>query len=261
MMENGTDNMSSIPQPPAFMPRDTELFFLKLEMYFDQHKIKNESKKLLSLVSMINDESLSGIIKNVLTSVDQLTHPYRTLKEKILTHTTLSKDVKLDMFLKTSSIGDMKPSQFLDYLYSLYDPKDDNSLIVKTKFLNALSVDIQSILATMPDASLPELAVTADRIFSTRNQTPPLSINKISNDSTLVQEISSLFQKELKIVHQTLAEQKEEIRNLKLQMNRYDKNNQFSKEPSLCYYHKKFGSNAKKCDSTCSKYEGKTDLN
>lgn len=253
-------NISSPPQAPVFTPKDTELYFLKLELFFEHCKIDSQNKKLMTLVSVINDCSLSSIIKGVLNKASELTNPYDELKSKILAVTTLTQEEKLDIFLKTSSLGDMTPSRFLEYLQGLCDSNDGNSAIVKSKFLNALSSDTRSILATMPSASLSELAKTADRIYTTRLH-PPVSINKISDEFLNTDDLTSFLRKELKLLHQTLAKQGEEISTLKSYVNDRVSKPTNDADISLCFYHKKFGINARKCNPSCSKYGGKTVLN
>lgn len=255
-------NISALPQPPLYTPNDTELFFLKLELYFEQNKVTDQNKKLMVIVSVINDCSLSATIKSVLNNVANLQTPYNELKQKILAVTTLSQEEKFDIFLKASSLGDMSPSRFLDYLQGLCGSDNENSAIVKAKFLNALSSDTRNILATMPNATLSELAKTADRIHSTRGHAP-ISINKISDEIVMKSDVTAFFKKELTSLHQILAKQSEEINALKLCIDdrgNLPKNSGDGKT-TLCYYHRKFGTNARKCDPSCAKYNGKTTLN
>lgn len=262
---NNVDDMrtiSAIPQPPLYTPNDTELFFMKMELYFEQNKITDQNKRLMVIVSVINDCSLSATIKSVLNNAANIQTPYSVLKQKILAITTLSQEDKFDIFLKTSSLGDMSPSRFLDYLHGLCGSDNENSAIVRAKFLNALSSDTRSILATMPNATLSELAKTADRIHSTRGHTSN-SINKINDELMIKDDITTFFRKELKSLHQILAKQSEEINTLKNcigDRSNYSQNSDDAKT-TLCYYHRKFGANARKCDPSCAKYNGKTTLN
>lgn len=263
MMETQFNGVAhTMSQPPVFMPRDTELFFLKLEFYFKQNKFKDESQKLGVLVSAINDPSLSSVIKHVLTNSSNISSPYKELKNKILQETTLSKDEKMDMFLKATGLGDMTPTQFLQYLLSLSPSDDENDPILKAKFMNALSADTQCILATMPDASLSDLAKTADRINNTKKHAP-VFINKINTEPNITTEFTTILRSELRSIHQALAEQKKEIEYLKNKVcdNYTSDNNDKSSLSSLCFYHKKFGVNARKCEPSCARYEGKTQLN
>ena len=143
---------------------------------------------------------------------------YNALKTALLNafgKSQLQKDAEL---LNISGLWDKKPSAFLRYLESL---NNDADTLRRAFFLAQLPSQVRAILAAQEFPNLQELALAADRIIE-------------ANELLPINSISALGPRHLK----------------NLQPKHKPKPN-FSTHHIICYYHKKFGPNARTCRPGC----------
>ena len=130
---------------------------------------------------------------------------YAYLKRKLMEVYGLTDDQKADRLLDLSGIGDWKPSQLCAHIQSLTVSQD---VLLRRIFLRQLPEDVRVQVAALDIGSLPELARKADVIMAAKRA--PSSIN------------ASTFQKPRKKPPPREQDQ-----------------------PTICWYHAKFGNKAK----------------
>ena len=106
------------------------------------------------------------------------TNRYDHLKQELIRRTSLSEQKRLHQLLISEELGDRKPSQLLRRMRQLLGDNSLEDRILKQLFLQRLSVNTQSILASMADtAGVEQLADLADKIVEV---SPPLSVSTAS---------------------------------------------------------------------------------
>lgn len=125
--------------------------------------------------------------------------------------------------------------------------KDD---MLHTLWLNRLPTDIRPLLVTLDKLDLNALAEIADEMMEAMHNpsiTVPTSTNR--TDSSL-----SIKQLEARIdeLNQILATCLRDIKELKLKTNYRSRSRSKTLErTSTCYYHQKFGADARRCITPC----------
>lgn len=229
---------------PPFWTDEPELWFLHLEVQFESSNITLDKTKYTTLLQHLNLEQFK-CIKDLLIS-PPATNAYQEIKSELIKRLSVSQGLKTKQLLEHEEIGDRTPSQFLRHMKDLAGSEVPDSLL-STLWKNRLPNSMQSILAAASvDKNLDELAKLADAIHE-QTSTQPHTIAAVHGETTTIQEL------------------RDEIRNLKLQLNRrsrsssrHRRSNSNRRNPSqhrTCWYHRRFGSLAKKCIQPCSNYQ------
>lgn len=236
---------------PPVWKTEINLWFLQVESNFVMSGIDKETTKFHCVVAALDMEILS-YVKDIVET-PPLENPYKVLKERIIKHFTQSESSRLRTLLQDMHLGDRKPSQLLHEMRSLAHSQITDD-VLKTLFIQRLPINIQQILSISKD-SLDDLAQIADKI------------NEVSCFSTTSSEhnISSV---DLKGLQNQISELSEKVEKLSFQQKRFSSDNfrrrsrsrSFTKsnvtnktsEKRYCWYHFKFGKNAKKCVGKCS---------
>lgn len=167
---------------------------------------------------------------------------YTKIKQRLIDHFSISEEKRIKSLLNEMPIGDKKPSSLLREMRSLANGgvKDE---FLRTMWLQRLPSQTQAILATSSEA-LDNLALMADKIGEISNPSTSniAAIQNASEVSELRNQISAL----------TTA-----VNNLKFSRGRSQsrsnsRNRQRSSSQQVCYYHRKFGTNARCCRQPCN---------
>jgi len=137
---------------------------------------------------------------------------YNVILEKLKQGFNLSKEKKLIQLLRETSMGDRKPSAYLNYLKTLSEDKE----IVKFKFKEVLPENFLStmIILERQNLSLENIVSVLDELTLKENSS--ISSLKMKPESKKEKNVETLFPND------------------------------------VCWYHFNFGRNAKKCVSGCS---------
>lgn len=184
------------------------------------------------------------------------TEKYVKLKQELIKRLSASREKKVHQLLMHEELGNRKPSQFLRHLQSLAGPAVPNDFL-QTIWSSRLPSNIQTLIASQPASSLEE------DIVSPLHQTGATSAPGPSMHSMALE----------------IAELKDAVKSLTTQLNRWSHSREHSRDYSrehsrgrtrehsrrrlssrsssnyqrhpLCWYHFKFGANARKCITPC----------
>lgn len=150
--------------------------------------------------------------------LDVISHPpetdkYSDLKQKLLATFSLSRRDRASKLLHFRNIGDSKPSEIMDEILSLLDGHKP-CMLAEQIFLEQLPEDIRLQVSEDNFEDPRAVALRADILWAAKQQSSLQTINKVATG-----------RKDLK--------QKETHR-------------------GWCYFHNKFGENARKCQSPCT---------
>ncbi|XP_050500871.1 uncharacterized protein LOC114330710 [Diabrotica virgifera virgifera] len=225
----------SVKIPPLW-PNDPEIWFLQVENQFTLANITSDATKFNYIVVNL-DTAYILEVKDIIVS------PPAT--ERLLEH---------------EELGDRRPSQFLRHLQSLAGTTVPDN-IVRSLWLGRLPASTQAILATQAKASLSAVAELADIISEAI--APRAQISEASNarESTIEKLTAELAEMKIQLSSLSNAQAQANTyrRNRSNSRRRpYPRDSSYSREHNsdiLCWYHYRFGDQAKKCSPPC-KHQG-----
>lgn len=240
----------SIKLPP-FWPADPEVWFAQVEAQFTTKNITTQKTKFDYVVASLSPEYATEVRDIILSPPAD--NPYEDLKNKLIQRTVVSERRRLQQLFTTEQLGDRKPSQLLHHMQQLLGDKAatlDNS-VMKELFLQRIPAQVRMVLASTPDTTtLEELAQLADKVLEVA--VPPPAVAAINNhDSDMASELQRL---------------RTDVTNLMCAVRALPTGNRprrrgnstppRTREPSpqrqLCWYHNRFGEEARKCQPPCS---------
>eukprot|EP00117_Sycon_ciliatum_P035864 scpid16937/ scgid27099/ len=237
---------------PDFYPSDPALWFARAECLFSHRGITAQRTKF-DYVAAALSEQFSMEVRELLISPPQ-TEPYTTLKSQLIARTQMSEQKRLRRLLTEEELGDRTPSHLLRRMQQLIGSSQLDESILRELFLQRLPSNAQLVLASTPKAtSLSELAAIADRVMET-TQASVSAIQRPSQDdarmSALEQQIAALTEA-VSSLHKRLDGSRGRSPGRGSGPPR-SRNNSPGR-PGLCFFHSKFGDQAKNCRPPCSR--------
>ena len=239
---------------PPFWAQDPEMWFAQVETQFALAGITTEDTKFNYVAGNL-DSKYAIEIRDILTSPPE-NGKYTKLKSELIRRLSASQDQKTRRLLEREEIGDRKPSQFLRHLRGLAGTVFSDDAL-RSLWLGRLPGSTQAILATQKDTPLDRLAELADAIVEA---TPRAHIA----ETTTLAPLEAMFQ-QLTLLTARIQEVSSELRDMSLKNNYNGRNRSQSRSRyrnrsrsrpqtrnGMCWYHTKFGADAKKCTSPCS---------
>ena len=254
---------------PPYWPNDPIVWFAQVEAQFLTRNITSQSTKFAYVISSLQPD-IAQEIRDILISPPP-TNPYDVLKSELIKRTSASEQKRFDQLLISEELGDRKPSQLLRRMRQLLGDNNLENGILKRLFLQRLPQNIQLILASTPDTvQLDELALLADKILEVAPPQPSIaSISPSPVDSSVAKEIHDLRNQVNSLTTQlaTLVTQGR----FQPRTRSYSRSRSRGRSPatsqssthrrdasatrpqsSICWYHRRFGSNAHHCTMPCS---------
>ncbi|XP_032664102.1 uncharacterized protein LOC116840887 [Odontomachus brunneus] len=216
---------------PPFWENEPELWFAQLEGQFLLAGITQDATNS-------KDNSCSLALHKMLPSTPMYFHKL----------TRASQEHRIRQLLEHEEMGDRKPSQFLRNLRTLAGNAVPEQLL-RTLWLGRLPTTMQAILATRTQDRLEDVAEQADRIQE-------VTVRSVNEVKTAPDDPSPMAHQIRQLTDQVAAmarrlEQTPRPRNRNRSQSR-EKN----KRDHLCFYHRKFGQQARKCTQACNFQSG-----
>lgn len=255
----------SIKLPP-FWPADPAVWFAQVEATFATKKLNAQKTRFEHVVASLSPEVATEVRDLVLRPPD--TDQYDVLKATLIKRTEASEQRRFQQLLQAEDLGDRKPTQLLRRMHQLLGDHTGrlDETFLRELFLQRLPSNVRMVLAASPSGtSLNSLAELADKVtevaapqVSGINQPilpadqPPKAGTSVGNKPT-----SSDFER----IVTELAELRATVKALAKTRSRSPSSGRHrhrSPTPTppvtdqLCWYHQKFGNEARKCNSPCS---------
>ncbi|XP_018327691.1 uncharacterized protein LOC108738667 [Agrilus planipennis] len=147
---------------PHFVPSDPELWFRMVERRFEASGVTSESTRF-GYVSSNLDLRYAAEVRGIIIN-PPATEPYATIKAALIRRLGTSQELRTKQLLGQEEIGDRKPSQFLRHLQNLTGNSTPENLL-RTIWSGRLLQNLQTVIATMKDKQLDEVAEIADYIM------------------------------------------------------------------------------------------------
>lgn len=245
--KEATQNAVSVKIPP-FYPDNPEWWFSQVECAFAVSGITRDETKY-SYVVMNLDKTVMPLIWDVVSAPP--THlQYETLKERILSTFSESNETKLRRLLRGQELGNEKPSFFLQKLRTLAAGQYNNE-VLKTIFFEQLPENVKGILAVSDTIDLSWLALQVDKIMDALRPVvascATTSSKEQPKDDTLEYRIQALE----KAMRTRLGRRDKKKPTRRSRSNSRKRSQSKERPKDVCYYHHKFGNDAKKCTRPC----------
>ena len=262
MNDNGNMNIAATSvKLPTFWSQDPEIWFVSVESQFNTKNITVDQTRYDYLISALSPET-AGEVRDVILN-PPAANKYDALKTALISRTTTSQQKRIQQLLTEEELGDRKPTQLLRKMRQLVG---NNTSIVgdgllKTLFIQRLPPQIQAILATHDGLSLDQLGDLADKIIDITAITPPaisaLNTPDLDGIKKEIAELRSLFSKSFNQNNSHNGRQR-------FRSTSRDRRGDPREQPptrfqhstpptvnGLCWYHRKFGDQARKCTPEC----------
>ena len=227
---------------PPYWPADPQVWFAQVEAQFTTRGITSQKTKFDYIVASLSSEIATEVRDLILTLPAE--NPFDTLKDQLIKRTTASEQKRLQQLLNAEDLGDRKPSQVLRRMQQLLGDKAtsiDRSFL-RELFLQRLPANIRMVLASTPDTStLEEVAQLADKIVEVAASTTVAAVHTNTDVEQLRTEVSRLTDMVKSLTTKS-----------KTSRGRSPSPHPQSSS-TLCWYHERFGDNARKCRPPCSK--------
>lgn len=232
---------------PPFWRKNVKIWFIQLEAQFNNINITSELTKYNHVLSGIDTDVLDKIGDFVINPPrnDQ----YSKLKELLIGLYADSKSMQVKKLLTEIELGDKKPSQLLREMRSLADQQIGDDFL-RNMFIQRLPSNVRAVLASSDD-SLEKLASMADKILEIAS---PSFVNEVSKPSDNIQSQVNALQKQIQELTTAISnigkiQYRSRSRNRRMRSKSNSRDN--SKFPN-CYYHHKFGAQARRCEKPCA---------
>ena len=235
-----------------FWPTDPTVWFLQIEAQFNTRGITSQQTRFEYVIASLSPEIACEVRDLLITPPED--RPYDTLKAELVKRTAASAQRKLQQLIGGEELGDRKPTQLLRRMQQLLGdhlPTPDNAFL-KELFLQRLPANVRMVLASAdPSTALPKLAEMADKIIEVA--TPPI----VAATSTPASEVQQLREEVTRLAElvASIADGQRPQRGRSRSRSRRPPSpaRADSQTPSApCWYHKKFGESARKCQQPCN---------
>ena len=189
---------------------------------------------------------------------------YQCIKQRLLQWFEPNLSSRVTELLNYSSVTAEKPSQFLLMLRTKLAKSDMSQEMIRELFIAKMPENIRNCLKAVKNLSLDELAITADQMISIGKESAVKNTlfaidhkkseqSAASNNSDILTRMDSLEKKLNDVLNFTKSGKSNKFNKQQL-FNQFNKGNKWKtrEQPDVCWFHKTFGSRAKKCTKPCN---------
>ncbi|XP_039749234.1 uncharacterized protein LOC120626021 [Pararge aegeria] len=242
---------------PPFSAEDPELWFALLEGQFGSRDVTDDYLKFTHVTNNL-DLQYAKTVKDIIVN-PPVNNRYDKIKTELIKRLSASHEKKVKQLLTHEELGDRKPSQFLRHLQDLAGPSVPEDFI-QSIWSNRLPHNIQTVLASQTTHSLEQLADLADRIQDLTSSGTIAAAScspHASHQSDEIAELKKMVQQlTLKLDEHTRASccsagRSRSHERRRIPPRQRSRSNSSYKRYPVCYYHNRFGAEARRCVKPC----------
>lgn len=264
---NTVESIKSVKIPP-FWRSDPVLWFAQVEAQFHTTNTRSDTTKYFTVIAALDCAVLQQVSDLIAAPPEQ--QKYEALKKQLIAAFSDSKEKQLRKLLTELELGDQRPTQLLRHMKTLADNKVNDDLL-KTLWLQRMPTSVQLVLSASQGVELAKMAEIADKIIEVSASNPstiaavasanptPVTQRNAANEThlrnpTIANELAALQQQVCALTK--LVEELQTDNRRRRQRSR-SRTRSLSKTRSTdtngeCFYHRRFGSAARKCTRPCS---------
>lgn len=258
---------------PPFFDRNPAVWFLQAEAQFSLAGVTSQQTRFYHVTSALTPAAAEEVY-DILASPSPTT-PYDQLKNALLQRTTASDRSRIQQLLSAEELGDRRPTQLLRRMRQLLGSQSTatDDTFFRELFLQRLPQNVQMVLATASNMPLDQLATLADAVVevanpavsavipttSTQPSPPPTQPPPSSEVADLCREVKNLA---ALIATSHVSPQARDFsrrrtsRSPRRFRHRSPTPRGSSPAHTVCWYHRKFGADARHCFLPCSWQQG-----
>jgi hypothetical protein len=237
---------------PPFWPDRPAIWFAQAEAQFELAAITQQRTKFNYVVSQLNQQQAAEVEDIIISPPEH--EPYDRLKAELVRRLSTSREQRVRQLLSHEEMGDRKPSQFLRHLKGLAPDVPDEFL--RTIWASRLPQHVQAILAGQTEVSLDAASHLADKICEVTLQPATASISPTAPDHSagLLERIEELS-RQVASLRASGTHCRSQSRDRRHSQSRDPSRSTANYTPTthgICWYHQRFGDEARKCTPPCS---------
>lgn len=242
---------------PPFWQENPQLWFATVEASFALSRITSDNTRYQQVITQLDQKMLPAIADIVLNP--PANGKYEAIKNRIVQSFAETSESKLRRLLRGIDPNSEKPSLLLQRIRHLAGENVGDTLL-RTLFLEQLPEYARAVLSLNKNVDLSTLAVQADTIMEvTRNNNSvcavaqkQMDVAATSRDSTMTELVAAManLTKEVKALKHSSRSRSRDHSSF-----RQRSKSRSSNDSDICYFHKKFGSDARRCRSPCKMAE------
>ncbi|XP_062538354.1 uncharacterized protein LOC134206641 [Armigeres subalbatus] len=217
------------------------MWFAQAEAQFALANVVRDHTKVYHIIAKI-DQSVICHVTDLVTN-PPANNKYDTLKQRLISRFQVSAQGRLERLLSACDLGDMRPTRLLAKMQEIATGLNVTDDLMKMLFLQRMPPSVKAVLS-ISDGTIGKLAEMADKMI----EHPSSHIAVVSNVASASDTVADL--------QNQVAALTAEIRNLKATRGafRSRSTSRYSSrypEDEICWFHRKFGSQALKCREPC----------
>lgn len=242
---------------PPFWPEEPAVWFAQIEGSFALSRIKDDETKYYYVTSHL-EHRYAAEVKDILVN-PPATNKYETLKAELIKRLSASREKEVTQLLMHEELGDRRPSQFLRHLRHLAGKNIPDDFI-RTIWTSRLPTNLQTVIASQPQSTLEALSDLADKVHDMVPSTPQVASADAASGSLLeklTREVAELSRQVKQLsVNNSPGRSRSRQHGGNRKKSRTRSNSSYRKFPN-CFYHSKYGDNARTCVKPCDYQQGK----
>lgn len=233
---------------------------MQVEAVFRTSNVKSDDTKF--------DYVLTALDVNAATDIsDLLSNPpdenkYDSVKKALIDRLAISEAARIQQILSNEQMGDRTPSQHLRHLRALAGSNFSDAALTSI-WLEGLPHELRAVVAGVTALDLEKQAEVADRVMDVSGCRRSISAVASASSSSVENQISALA-KQISALNKHFTQgpatprrkqqRKQNSRpNTPLrQLSPTSSTSSTSSDNSICWYHRKYGRKARKCEPFCN---------
>lgn len=274
-----------LPFPKLSSKFGVETWFIKVDAWFELngYGVRKEKEKYTAIVAHAEDFVIDQVFE--LTRTPPPNAPYTTLKKAILEKFSESAMIRLEKLTTGLQLGDNKPSHLLNQMIRTNATTDE--LVVRNLWMKRLPKQvcavIRGILEQSPDIPINQIATTADAIVDSMGETTAEQPSIASNSTTTINAIGISVDERVTKLEHILERQEHTLQQINAKLGQFAVENRHrsrdrshsrprrnntphrsendQQQSTVCWFHREYGTKARKCIKPCTYSEPTTSKN
>lgn len=251
---------------PQFWTQQPEIYFEQIEAMFLTSDIRDTKTKYAYLIQALPSE-VAIDVQDVMRKCRQERDPYEIMKQQLISRNTMSDTSRVEQLLSHATMGDRSPSAF--YRWMLRTAGTSSGItddLVKKLWFRQLPSQLEASLRPFADKDMETITKFADEIYEIYKRPHGLSVVEESKKPGAipkrVDEVAEL-KAEISELKRAIAQlSTSNSRGRSHSRGRSSSKNRDKSESRLCFFHYKFGDDARKCKGyPCPKASSGTSKN
>ncbi|GFY13201.1 hypothetical protein TNCV_364481 [Trichonephila clavipes] len=244
---------------PPFWKSNVRLWIAQCDHAFTFSGISSDDTKYSALVANLDAETLSYVSDIVLSPPNS--DKYHTLSQRLITQFSDSETQKIKKLLTDLQLGDEKPSHLLRKMKELSNGQLQDDFL-QSLWLQRMPPHIQTVLSASSEP-LDKLAIIADKVsevvgasstICAAKTVPPPSQSSSCNAQPTMDSLARQIQ-ELSLQVAELTRERNSSLHQRYSSDRrrsHSRSRSVNKGSGICYYHRRYKEQARKCVSPCA---------